>query len=210
MVHEMLKALSHPPWWLVSAFSTLLGAVVGFFSGLVGQWIVADRLGQRNMRRVLYRDLAQMFWAVDRFMNMDPSEIGAMHSDRLLWQQDQFRKFLFFQGEKYCLDNPAIYMQLPERFAGQTLYRSFHCILEDPIIAIPLNTRSAVKQFAYYVHDGTLKRKYLRKFLRKEQFRDLLRRADGYYRQNEEDMQRVYEKASAQKPVGDDSFDGAA
>jgi hypothetical protein len=195
MLHEILKTLNQPPMWLSSTLSTILG----FFSALVGQLIVPDLVGRRNMRRVLYRDLAQMFWAVDKFMNAEPSEFGALHSDPLVWQQDQFRKFLFFQGEKYCLDNPAIYMQLPERFAGQTLYRRFHLILEDPLLALPLNTHAAVKTFASYVHDGGLKRKYFRKFLQKDQVRHLLRRADDYHRQGEEDIQRLMEKGDAQK-----------
>jgi hypothetical protein len=207
MLSEILKTSSQPPpWWLASTFSTLLGAVVGFCLGLVGQWFgqwfLADRLGCRNMRRVLYRDLAQMFWAVDHYMNTDPSEMGAQCSDPLLWQQSQFRKFLSFQAEKYCLDNPAIYMQLPERFAGQTLYRWFHCILEEPVMALPLNTRWAVKVFTQYVHDGDvhnggLKRKYFKKFLGKEKARDLLRKVDQHYRQDQEHMQRL--KANLQK-----------
>jgi hypothetical protein len=207
MLHEMLIRFSQPPWWLVSTFSTILGTVAGFFCGLVSQWIVLDRLGTRNMRRVLYRDLAQMFWTVDRFMNTQP-EIGALHSDPLLWQQDQFRKFLFFQGEKYCLENPAIYMQLPERFAGQTLYRRFHCILEDPLIAVNLNTHSAVAGFAHYVHEGVLERKYFRRFLSKQQFRDLLLRVDYYYRQSEKGIHDIYARQNAQVTVNDDSSGG--
>lgn len=169
---------------------------MGFISALAGQLIVPDLVGRRNMRRVLYRDLAQMFWAVDTFMNTDPSEIGALYSDPLVWQQDQFRKFLFFQGERYCLENPAVYMQLPERFAGQALYRCFHCILEDPITALSYNTRSAVRTFVQYVHDGGLERKYFRKFLRKKQAKDLLRTVEDYYVQDKENLQFFTQRAS--------------
>lgn len=66
------------------------------------------------MRRVLYLDLAQMFWAVDRFMNTEPSEIGDLRPESLSWEQDQFRKFLFFLGEENCLNNPAIYIRVQQ------------------------------------------------------------------------------------------------
>jgi hypothetical protein len=175
----MVSSTAEMPWWFTSTFSILLGAVVGIFSGLVGQWFVADWLGGYRMRRVLYRDLAQMFLVVDKFMNMEPSlsEMSAWGSDPLLWQQHQFKKRLWFRGEKYCLDNAAIYMQLPERFAGETLYRCFRCILEDPASAIPLNTRTAADLFALYIDDGVLKPRYFKCFCRKNVAQVLLRRA---------------------------------
>ena len=110
MLHEMLKILSQPPVWLSSAFSAIMGTVVGFFGGLFRDLIVPDLVARRGTRRALYQDLAQMFFAVDLIMNIEQSEIGAQHADPLLWRQDQFRQFPFL-GEEYYSDNPAIYIQ---------------------------------------------------------------------------------------------------
>jgi hypothetical protein len=190
--------ISRPPVWLATTFTTVFGAVAGFFSGLVGQLVIPNVVGQLNMRRVLYRDLAQMLFAVDMVMNMEPSELGALQPDPMLWQQEQFKKFLFFHGEKCCLDNPAIYIQLPERFASQMLYRQLHCILDDPAISLGLNSRKVVRMFAAYVHDGVLRRRRFRRFLGRDKARGLLRIVDDCQRQNEEAMKRLLDQASAQ------------
>jgi hypothetical protein len=61
MLHEILKVLNQPPIWLSSAFSAIMGTVVGFFGGLFRDLIVTDFVGRRNMRIALYRDIADMF-----------------------------------------------------------------------------------------------------------------------------------------------------
>lgn len=198
-MHEMLKVLSQPPGWLSSTFSTLVGAVVGFFSGLVGQLIVPDLVGRRNTRRALYRDTAQMFFAVDLIMSVEESLIGAGHPDPLLWRREQFRQFPFL-GEGFYSDNPAIYIQLPERFAVNELYRRLRYVLEQPPASLPFNARSLAGTFVLYVNDDVLKRKYFKRHLGKRKAQALLRKVDEYNRQRENDIQRLIEKTDAQKP----------
>ena len=192
MLGDVSRILNQPPWWLSSAFTLLLGAVVGLFSGLVGQSIVIDMVGRRNMRRVLYRDLAQMFWAVERFTGPDVAELGApTDADCSEWRQDQLRRFLFFLGEKYCMGNPALYVQLPERFASQELYPRFHRLLEDPADSLQSNTRGLRLVFVDYVHDGSLATKYLKKYLGRKKARELLRVVEGYRKEHDDQMQRL-------------------
>jgi hypothetical protein len=195
MLGEISKILNQPPWWLASTLTSLVGAVVGFFSGLVGQSIVIDWAGRRNMRRVLYRDLTQMFWAVEQFMGQDVTEICAPAGpDPLRWRQDQMRRYLSFLGEKYCLGNPAVYVQLPERFASMELYPLFHGLLEKPADAVPLNTRRLRVVFADYVHRGTLKAKHFRRYLsNKEKALRLLSALDEYRREHEDQMRHIGE-----------------
>src|ERR1035441_8240990 len=112
---------SWPPVWLIAIFS----AILGLMSGIVGQTVMlwlADWFARRKMRRALYLDLANMFMMVDDIMNRPPVETGAIFPDPPSWRQRQLRRLLFFRVEKYCLDNPMTYMQLPERFAGEGHY----------------------------------------------------------------------------------------
>ena len=87
LLHEMTKVLSQPPVWLSSAFSAIMGTVVGFFGGLFRDLIVPDLVGRRNMRIALYRDIAEIYSAVDRIMSLEES---LLVSDPLLWMQEQF------------------------------------------------------------------------------------------------------------------------
>jgi len=199
MLHELLKVLGQPPVWLAWTLSTLMGTVVGFFSGLTGQLIVPDIVGRRNTRRALYQDLAQMFFAIDLIMNTEESTIGAGHQDPLLWRQEQFRLFPFL-GEEFYSDNPAIYIQLTERFAVKTLYRKLQYVFEQPPTSLPFNARSLPGTFAHYVENDVLKRKYIEKYLGKEKALALLHKVDEWNRQRECDVQCLMEKVNSEKP----------
>ena len=170
---------SWPPVWLIAIFS----AILGLMSGIVGQTVMlwlADWFARRKMRRALYLDLANMFMMVDDIMNRPPVETGAIFPDPPSWRQRQLRRLLFFRVEKYCLDNPMTYMQLPERFAGEGLYPRFHNILEDPVLALPLNTDAVLRGFALYLDEGVLDREYFHKVLGRRRACDLLVTADRY------------------------------
>jgi len=190
MLHEILKFLSQPLGW----FSTTFSIIMGMFVGFIGKFFVDDFGRRYVMRRVLYIDLAQMFFAVEMTMNEKPSPI---HSDTMLWRQGQFRDRLFFHGEQYCLSNPEIYIQLRERFASMTLYQRFHKILDDPADAVLFNAEKTTRIFALYVQEGVLRRIYFRWFLRWSLAKNLLRKIDDIRTQNEEFLKHIYDKAKA-------------
>jgi len=200
MLHEMSKILSQPPGWLsLTIISTLMGAVGGFFSRFIGQLIVPDFVGRRSMRRALYRDLAEIFFTVDMFMDIDQLSTGYQDPDQLLWRQDQFRR-LSFLGEKYYSDNPAIYIQLSERFAVKDIYRKLQYVLELPSTSLPFNTRMLKGTFFDFISMGVLKRKYFRKYLGKEMARKLFNKVDEYNSQQKNLIERLIQEAVDQKP----------
>jgi len=166
--------------------------------GFIGKYFVDDLFRKRRMRRVLYLDLAQMFFAVEMIMDEEPTPIP---SDMMLWRQGQLSDRLYFHGEQYCLSNPEIYIQLPERFASMTLYQRFHRILDDPADAVPFNARSVTRTFAHYVHIEVLRRKYFRRFLQRSQAKNLLRKIDDIRTQNEEFLKRIYDEAKAKGDI---------
>lgn len=151
--------------------------------GIVGQAVIlslADLFARRKMRRAFYLDLVNMFMMVDSIMSSPKEEIAGMLPNPPSWQQRQLRRLLFFRVEKYCLDNPTTYMQLRERFAGEGLYPRLHNILEDPVLALPLNADAVRRGFAFYVHDGVLNREYLCKVLGRKRAGDVLLTVDKY------------------------------
>jgi len=201
MLHELLRVMGQPPAWLSSAISAIMGTVAGFFGGLFRDLIVHDFVDRRNMRMALYRDVAGMFSAVDLIMNVEEWQIGSGHSDKLLWRQEQFCQ-CYFLGEEYYSSNPTIYIQLPERFAVQTLYRKLQYVLEQPPSSLPFSTRDLARTIAFYVDLGVLKRRYFRKYLHRENARKLLRDVDGYNKQRKDAIKCLIDAAKAQEPQG--------
>ena len=181
-LEEIAKAINRPTTsvWLIAVFSAFLG----FVGGILMMLVTASHR-KYIMRRALYADLVGMFWAVENIMAVT----DVPEWDRQRWQRDQLNKNLLFRGEKHCLDNPEVYMQLPERRAAETLYPYFHQIVDDPKW-LGVNADLALKVFAYVVHDGTLKRMYLCLFLGRKEAAALRRSAEHYYRQNEERIKR--------------------
>jgi hypothetical protein len=186
-LEEIVKAMNRPttPVWRVAVFS----AFVGLVFGIVAQFLVmliTDLYRRYKMRRVLYCDLAGMFWAVENIMAVT----DVPEDDRWRWQRAQLTKALLFRGEKYCLDTPELYMQLPERYAGEMLYPYFHQILDDDKW-LNVNTSLALSAFSHVVHSGTLKPMYLRLFLGRKEAGDLRRSAELRYTQNQERLKGV-------------------
>lgn len=179
---EIVQALNRPSWpaWEVALFTSLLA----FLFGLVGQFflmLMTDRYRRRQLQAVLYRDLAALFFRVHMIMDMKPEQIP--WDDKMAWIKDQLKRGLLFRGEKECVDNQRLYTQLRERTDGETLYASFHRIideLETGSGAININTRSALKTFAMLVREGELQPKYFRRFLRKKSADRLLMIVDEY------------------------------
>jgi len=183
-LEEIARALSRPttPVWLVATFS----AVLGVLGGLTGQLLMDVAYRRYKLRRVLYLDLTEMFWAVHGIMAFK----DIPEPERSRWQQDGLRRNLLFRGEKYCSDNQEIYIQLPERLAGETLYPRFHLIL-DEANSMHVNTSLALTLFADVVHRGSLAPKYFKRFLGRKRATSLLKTLDELHTRHEEAKRRM-------------------
>jgi hypothetical protein len=195
MLNLTLESLSQPSVWLTSTYSMLLGAVVGFFSGLVSQMFVPDLVSRLKARKALYQDLAQVFFAVDLAMNIEETEIGPQYPDKLAWRQEQIRQFPII-GEAYYKNNPAIYIQLRERFAARALYQRLQYVLEQPSTSLPVNARSLIGTFVLFVNNGGLQRKYFGRYLGHNKGKKLLSKVDDYHDRNEKSLQRLIDLAA--------------
>lgn len=197
ILYELIKVSSPLLVWLTPAFTAIVGAVVGLFAGVFKDLIVSNLVGKRTMQIALYRDIAEMFFAIDRIMNVEEWRIGSGHSDTLLWRQEQFRQ-CYLLGEEYYSSDPTIYIQLPERFAVQTLYSKLKYVLEQPPTSFPFNARNLAGTIAFYVDIGVLKRKYFKKYCKKNA-QALLRKVDECNTQRKDRIQRLIEEAEVQR-----------
>ena len=197
ILYDLIKVSNPLLVWLTPAFTAIVGAVVGLFAGFFKDLIVSNFVGKRTMQSALYRDIAEMFFAIDRIMNVEESLIGSGHPDKLVWRQEQIRQSRFM-GEEYYSGNPAIYMQLPERFAVQTLYRKLQYVLDQPPTSLPFNTQDLAKTIAFFVEIGVLKRKYFKKYCKKNG-RVFLRIVDEVNRQRKNRIQCLIEETEAQR-----------
>src|SRR5260370_18311955 len=124
------------------------------------------------MRRLLYRELVNMFFLVDGVMNQthfaDTDAVARNH-----WQSAEIKTYLNLRSEKYVTDNQELYVHLPEHGAADILYHRFHMILDQPN-EFNVNTHRALNMFATAVHDGALKSRWLTWFLGKKSAAALL------------------------------------
>src|ERR1035438_6171119 len=155
-LQEIVKALSRPttsPWLIVMA-STALGFILGIISQHLGTRL-ADRHQLHKMRRLLYKDLAQMFLLVD------DEEDPASTRD---WLYNEIKEHLNFRSEKYMIDNPDLNVHLDEHSAADALYSRFHRIVDEPN-SFSTNVGLTLRFFANAVHEGHLKRARFKQFL---------------------------------------------
>ncbi len=181
-LEEIARALNRPstPVWLVAIFSAVLGVI----GGLVGQslmMIATDAYRRYKLRRVLYLDMADLFFAVDSIVEF--KEIDDAH--RYQWQEQELATHLTFRGEKYVRDNQEIYVQTGERLVADMLYLRFHKILDEKN-SMAVNTNLALRITANTVTEGTLQKKYFKRFLRPKSYERLMQRIEYHQKQDEE------------------------
>jgi len=126
---EIVRALSRPatPAWLIAALSAVLG-LVGALVGQALQMLATDAYRRSKMRRVLYTDLAETFFAVDAI-----ESFPAMSQPQMFQRREQeFQRHLKFDGERHLKANQETYIQLPERLPAESIYGCFHRILDGP------------------------------------------------------------------------------
>jgi hypothetical protein len=176
-LNAIVKALNRPSTspWLIVSFSV----VIGFLAGIIGRFLekyITEWHDLRNIRRILYLDIADLFFAVDSVMSLPDS---ALHN-AALWREQELRTWLKFEREKYLTSRPDLYMRLRERGTAEFLYVAYHRILEEPG-AMHVNSGLANRSVAEAIETGHLQAKYFRKYLNALLSQTLLNRADELY-----------------------------
>jgi len=178
-LEEIIRLLSRrgiSPW-VLAAFAALLG-VVGGAVGRAIEPLIADISRRRGLRRVLYGDLAGMFFQVDTITTFGER-----------WANDHVRDDAFhrlsgdldFQAEAYISANRDVFMQLRERQAANHVYRLLHRIIDDVPRNMETNCRAVQWMIGKYLRDGSLNPKYFGRSLPKNQARRLITRATELY-----------------------------
>ena len=176
---EIVRLLSRPAIspWLLSAFSVCLGFIVGAIGQAIAP-LLSDISRRSRMRRVLYGDIAHMFFHADTI---------TMFGER--WANDGVRDDAFkglvssldFEGEEHIKTNHDVFAQLVERPATKHIYNLFHQIVVDGPAEMARNCLKVQWMLGYYIQDGALQERYFRKCLPKNQLERLLARATGLY-----------------------------
>lgn len=188
-LQEIVRASNRPTTspWLIAMASTALGFILGIVSQHLGTRLT-DRHQLHKMRRLLYKDLADMFLLVD-----DEEECASTRD----WQHSQIKEHLNFRSEKYMIDNPELYVHLEEHGAADALYSRFHRIVDEPN-SFSTNVSLTLRFFANAVHERHLKRERFEQFLDKTLAEALLKRVD-HHRQVDEALRRRIEARFARE-----------
>lgn len=192
---QIARLLSRPGIspWLLSAFAVFLGIAGGAIGRAIEPWI-ADFSRRARMRRLLYGDIASMFFHVDTITTF--GERWA--ADRV--RDDAFKRLtsvLDFEADGHLNANRDVFTQLDERPAVKHIYHLFHRIVDEGPVNMDNNCGKVQWMLGKYIRDGTLHERYFRKVLPKSQARHLISHATGVYDETirrEQDRQEQNEK----------------
>lgn len=176
--------------WLLSAFSVFLGIVGGALGRAIEPWI-ADFSRRGRIRRVLYGDIASMFFHVDSITTLgEPWADDGLRDEAF----NRLSKSLDFEAEGYLNTNREVFMQLAERPAAKHIYSLLHRIVDEGSTNMDRNCRSVQWMLGKYLRDGTLRERYFRKGRPTNQFERLIKRATEVY---DESMRHEQERQEA-------------
>jgi hypothetical protein len=176
---EIVRLLSRPnisPLLLAGA-AALLGVIFGAIGRAIEQWIEGRRRRSR-MRRVLYQDIAGMFFEV----NVINTNGGGWAADRV--RDDAFGRLvgdLDFEAEDHFKSNRDTFAQLKERPAVKHIYALFHRIKDEGPATMDRNCGTIPRTLGKYISDGSLKRRYFLRAIPKQQARFLIERCTEDY-----------------------------
>jgi hypothetical protein len=177
-LQEVTKALNKPttsPWTI--AFISASVAVLGSLLGQSVFMLIADWHKSYELRGVLYRELVNMFGTIDAIMSQkhidDPMEMDS-------WRRREVETHLTFRSVDHMKQNQELYINLPEHFVADTLYGRFKIIVTD-WNSFNVNTDFALRFFARAVHEGSLRKFWLRWLLGRRGYRSLLTRTEHYW-----------------------------
>jgi hypothetical protein len=176
---EIVRLLSRPGLspWILSAFSVFLGIIGGAIGRAIEPWVM-DFSRRSKMRRVLYGDIAGMFFAVNVINTIG----GGWAADRV--RDDAFGRLagdLDFEAEDHFKSNRDTFAQLKERPAVRHIYALFHRIIDEGPATMDRNCGTIPRTLGKYISDGSLKKRYFLRATSKQQARFLIERCTEDY-----------------------------
>lgn len=166
---QIVKALNRPslPTWIVAVLSVALGFVGSILVQLFQRYLAESRAKDR-MRRVIYPDLAEMYWSA----GIQLDQTGVEDASR----RSRLATSLRFQGEKYADDDRATFLTLREYAWLESCWGALHSALIDDDYGFDLNCGLALEIIEDGVRLGEIPAKYVRKYVGEtEAAKDLLR-----------------------------------
>jgi hypothetical protein len=186
----IVQALNRPatPGWLIAIIGAITGVVLSVLSQLLLRWF--DRFTKRrDMQRMLYIDLVEMFWAVD-WIGTRPEGTDETPETFRAWQKIQINSLLKFTAEEHAKRNPDIYMQLKERGAAEMIYRHLHQLVDEPNW-LSTNLSFILTIFSSHLQEGFLSAKVLQRALGKERATKLMLKTAEIYKTDQEAIKAI-------------------
>ena len=151
---EIVRILSRPGIspWLLSAFSVFVGIIGGAVGRAIEPWGI-DFSRRFRMRRVLYRDITNLFFQVETI-----NTFGEPYADDGV-RDDAFARLvnsLDFEAEDYIKTNRDVFMQLDEHLAVKHIFQMLHRIVNDGPAQMVNNCRQIPWMLGFYIHDESL------------------------------------------------------
>jgi hypothetical protein len=168
---EIVSALNRPamPTWIVALIGAGIGALLTF-SGQMLIRFVENSWEIRKFRRVLYRDIAAMFFAVAH----------AEHFNSEKDAREVIGMELHFDAEEFLKRDQKIYMQLSERVVANEIYARLHQVLPTEH-SVRSQAYGAAVHIARQIWDRKLKVKQFKRFLDKPDLQTLLTQSKEIY-----------------------------
>ena len=174
---RIANAVSKPapsPWldWLKMIASLVAGLGIAYLIQLL-QGRTNDSREQRQMRRIVYRELAKGFLNIDFIMREYTGPDGNLILNRQRLRV--FQNFCSFNGEAYMKGNTATFYQLGEGEILTSIYYWFHQIDGSSEAGGPVYGLAQMKAPLGFFSDCYRKypdlKKYLKQFIQADDFR---------------------------------------
>lgn len=174
LLEEAGRFVMHPA--VTASVSFAAGTIIG---PSIQHWR-SDRRNERDMREVVYKELADLFGSIESIMAFDKYP----EPQRWEWREHEL-KALPLKAEEYIAGRHEVFVRLREYRTIQMVYHYFHEMLDNESW-VAVNWCVARQVFAQAVCEKQLSQKYFRRFVG----RDRANRLVAKCREIHEDSQR--------------------
>jgi hypothetical protein len=150
---------SRIPVWVIALTTGILGSTITLIVSLR----LTDAHKRHKLRRVLYKDLDRTYATLRHLYNYSPPVFSA--SEIRGFKMQQFKSVYAGAPLKYLRDNQDIYSQLPESVAFESMHELFARTANHGEKQFDTNAAAALLMVHEYVRRGSLKAKYIKRFM---------------------------------------------